>query len=193
MIVCLSKNEDFLNRYKECLHVKNETELDSISDFILLLDLKAIKEQEKYFFEYVKLLPNCKAIFALTCNPTFPEGTHLLSLGIKGYGNLNMPKKKLRDALNIIKKGNIWLYPEFLQMMITSFSKNLNEINQEELDNLSIREQEIASLVKKGLNNKEIASHSKITERTVKAHLSSIYEKLKIKDRVALVIKLSNK
>ncbi len=189
MIVCLSLNQKFLNRYPECLHVKSEKELDELENFILLLDLKAINE--KYFFEYMKLLPKCKAIFALTCNPDFTEGTHLLSLGVKGYGNINMSKATMRDALHVITKGNIWLYPEFLQMMITSFSKNLHEVNQEELNLLSRREQEIANLVKKGLSNKEIANHSNITERTVKAHLSSIYEKLKIKDRVALVIKLS--
>ncbi len=162
-------------------------------EFTLLLDLNVIKDNEKYFFQYIKLLPKCKAIFALTCNPNFAEGTHLLSLGIKGYGNLFMEKIKLRDALYVIKNGNIWLYPEFLQMMITSFSKNLNEINQEEIEQLSNREQEIATLIKKGLSNKEIATHLNITERTVKAHLSSIYEKLNIKDRVALVIKLSPK
>ena len=193
MIVCLSRNQEFLNRYPECLHVESESELDDVEDFILLLDLDAIKKDEKYFFEYLKLLPACKAIFALTYKPTFTEGTRLLSLGVKGYGNITMPKKTVRDALHVIASGNIWLYPEFLQMMITSQSKNLNEINQEELNNLSSREQEVASLVKKGLNNKEIAIHSNITERTVKAHLSSIYEKLGIKDRVALVIKLSNK
>jgi DNA-binding NarL/FixJ family response regulator len=75
--------------------------------------------------------------------------------------------------------------------MIKSFSKNLKKVNHNELNKLSSREQEIASLVKEGLSNKEIAKHSNITERTVKAHLSSIYEKLHIKDRVALVIKLS--
>ena len=189
MIVCFSKNKNFLDRYPECLHVNSERELDELEDFILLLDIKAINE--KYFFEYVKLLPACKAIFALTCNPNFNEGTRLLSLSVKGYGNINMPKKTIRDALHIIKKGNIWLYPEFLQMMITSYSKNLHEINQDKLTLLSNREQEIASLTKEGFSNKEIASHTNISERTVKAHLSSIYEKLKIKDRVALVIKLS--
>lgn len=189
MIVCLSKNKDFLDRYPECLHVSSEKELDTLENFILLLDLKAI--DEKYFFEYIKLLSTCKAIFALTNNQNFTEGTHLLSLGVKGYGNINMSKTTMRDALLVITKGNIWLYPEFLQMMITSYSKNLHEVNQEKLNLLSNREQEIASLVKKGLSNKEIANHSDITERTVKAHLSSIYEKLGIKDRVALVIKLS--
>lgn len=192
MIVCYSHNKEFLEKYKECLHVKSEEELDSVEDFILLLDLNVIKEGEKYFFEYIKLLPTCKAIFALSSSPSFTEGRHLLSFGIKGYGKLDMPKKSLRDALYLIKKGNIWLYPEFLQTMITSFSKNLHEVNQKKLDLLSSREQEIASLAREGLSNKEIATQAKITERTVKAHLSSIYEKLDIKDRVALVIKLNN-
>jgi len=191
MIVCYSHDKEFLDKYKECLHVKNESELDAVEDFILLLDLEVIKKREKYFFEYIKLLPTCKAIFALSSSPSFTEGRHLLSFGIKGYGNLNMPKKSLRDALYLIKKGNIWLYPEFLQTMITSFSKNLHEVNQEKLDLLSSREQEIASLAREGLSNKEIAVQANITERTVKAHLSSIYEKLEIKDRVALVIKLN--
>ena len=167
MIVCYSKNSEFLSRYPECLHVDSEKELDELDNFILLLDLKAI--DEKYFFEYMKLLSTCKAIFALTSNPNFTEGTRLLSLGVKGYGDINMPKTTMRDALRVISKGNIWLYPEFLQMMITSFSKNLHEINQEKLDLLSSREQEIASLVKKGLSNKEIAVQTSITERTVKA------------------------
>jgi len=192
MIVCLSLNQEFLNRYPECLHVKSAEELDALEEFTLLLDLNAIKDTQKYFFEYIKLLPTCKAIFALSRKPNFKDGTHLLSLGIKGYGNINMPKINIRDALYVIRNGNIWLYPEFLQMMITSYSKNLHEVNQEELDLLSEREQEIASLIRKGLSNKEIANHSNITERTVKAHLSSIYEKLNIKDRVALVIKLNS-
>lgn len=178
MIVCYSHDKEFLDKYKECLHIKKESELDTIQDFILLLDLEVIKKSEKYFFEYIKLLPTCKAIFALSSSPSFTEGRHLLSFGIKGYGNLNMPKKSLRDALYLIKKGNIWLYPEFLQTMITSFSKNLHEVNQEKLNLLSSREQ-------------EIATQANITERTVKAHLSSIYEKLEIKDRVVLVIKLN--
>jgi DNA-binding NarL/FixJ family response regulator len=193
MIVCFSNKKDFFDRYPECLHIKTEQELDTLDNFILLLDLDSIKDREKYFFEYTKLLPSCKAIFALASTPNFTEGTHLLSLGIKGYGDINMSKKGVKEALNVIRSGNIWLYPNFLQIMITSFSKNIHKVDQNELKLLSNREQEIANLVKKGLNNKEISNYTDITERTVKAHLSSIYEKLKIKDRVALIIKLNDK
>jgi len=191
IIVCFSKDKDFLDRYKECVHVKNERELDTLDDFILLLDLEVIQNNEDYFFEYIKLLPTCKGTIALAKNPNFSQGTKLLSLGVKGYDNINIPKIKMKDALLTVNKGDIWLYTEFLQTMIESYSKNLQKVDYKELDKLSTREKEIAQLTKTGLSNKEIAHKLSITERTVKAHLSSIYEKLNIKDRVALVIKLS--
>jgi len=191
IIVCFSKDKDFLDRYKECVHVKSERELDTLDDFILLLDLEVIQNNEDYFFEYIKLLPTCKGTIALAKNPNFSQGTKLLSLGVKGYDNINIPKTKMKDALLTVNKGDIWLYTEFLQTMIDSYSKNLQKVDYKELDKLSTREKEIAQLTKTGLSNKEIAHKLSITERTVKAHLSSIYEKLNIKDRVALVIKLS--
>lgn len=190
-IVCFSQNKSFLDRYKECLHVKSEKELDTLDSFILLLDLEAIKHEEDYFFEYIKLLPTCRGTIALAKKPTFDEGKKLLTLGVKGYDDIQISKTKMKDALLTVKKGNIWLYTEFLQMMIDSYSKNLQKVEDEELDILSKREKEIAQLTKTGLSNKEIANNLDITERTVKAHLSSIYEKLNIKDRIALVIKLN--
>jgi len=191
-IVCFSTNSDFLEKYPECLHVKSEKELDLLlDDFILLLDLEVIQNVEGYFFEYIKLLSTCKGTIALAKNPNFTEGTKLLSLGAKGYDGIEITKVKMKNALLTVKKGNIWLYTEFLQMMIDSYSKNLQKVDCEELEKLSSREKEIAQLTKTGLSNKEIADKLGITERTVKAHLSSIYEKLNIKDRVALVIKLS--
>lgn len=50
------------------------------------------------------------------------------------------------------------------------------------------RETEIVTMVAQGLRNKEIASAMKITEGTVKLHLSSIYEKLGLEGRVALTL-----
>ncbi len=57
---------------------------------------------------------------------------------------------------------------------------------------LPAREKEIASLIYEGYSNKEIATHTSITLRTVKAHTASIYEKLNVKDRVALVLWLKS-
>ena len=190
-IVCFSSNKSFTCRYPNYLHVRSIEEIETLEKFMLVLDLSSIKDDEDYFFECIKTISTCKAIFCLTCNPNFAEGTRLLALGINGYGNIHMNKINLEDALKTIRNGNIWLYPEFLQMMITSFSKNLHCINMCVFNLLSNKEKEVASLIKEGMNNKEVTQRLNITERTVKAHLSSIYKKLHVKDRVGLVIKLS--
>ena len=53
---------------------------------------------------------------------------------------------------------------------------------------LSRREAEVATLVGRGLSNKATASALFVTEKTVKFHLTNVYRKLKIKNRVNLVL-----
>ena len=60
----------------------------------------------------------------------------------------------------------------------------------ERLAGLTERELQVLHLLAEGLSNKEIALALAITERTVKAHLSSIYEKLGVSDRLALAVLL---
>ena len=57
-----------------------------------------------------------------------------------------------------------------------------------DLSELSSREREIADLIYQGLTNNEISEKTGITLRTVKAHTSSIYSKLNVKDRIGLVL-----
>jgi DNA-binding NarL/FixJ family response regulator len=52
---------------------------------------------------------------------------------------------------------------------------------------LTQRETEIVRMVASGLTNKEIASRLKITEGTVKVHVHSVYQKLRVGNRVALM------
>jgi DNA-binding NarL/FixJ family response regulator len=48
---------------------------------------------------------------------------------------------------------------------------------------LTVREQEVLSLVREGLANKQIGRKLGISERTVKAHLTSIFQRLDVQDR----------
>jgi len=54
---------------------------------------------------------------------------------------------------------------------------------------LTNREHEVLELLVQGLSNRQISDRLSITNHTTKAHLSSIYEKLKIKNRVQAVVK----
>jgi DNA-binding NarL/FixJ family response regulator len=56
---------------------------------------------------------------------------------------------------------------------------------------LTSREREVATLVAKGLSNKEIARHLDAGEGTVKVHLHNIYTKLGIKNRTVLALRVT--
>jgi two-component system, NarL family, nitrate/nitrite response regulator NarL len=61
-----------------------------------------------------------------------------------------------------------------------------------QLDDLTSRELMVAEQVAHGASNREIAVALEITERTVKAHLSAIFDKLGVRDRVQLALRMNN-
>ena len=61
------------------------------------------------------------------------------------------------------------------------------------LDTLSAREREVAEAVAEGLTNKQVAARLGITERTVKAHLATVFEKTGVRDRLQLALRLSRR
>ena len=62
------------------------------------------------------------------------------------------------------------------------------EVNN--LDDLTKRERQVAQAVADGLSNREIALRLNISERTVKARLTSVFQKLDVRDRVQLALLL---
>lgn len=66
---------------------------------------------------------------------------------------------------------------------------NMHEDNSEvKRNSLTKKENKIAELIYKGMNNKQIAKNQNISEKTVKAHLTNIYRKLNIKNRFELML-----
>lgn len=192
-IICFSKNKKLKELYEDFLHVNSEDEIEKYENHLLLFDVDIVQNELEAFVSFYKNSVTCKYIFALSSKPNFLEGTQLLSFGVHGYGNLYMQPTHMLEALESIKKGEIWLYPHFVQQMIKSFAHKASLENTDMLQLLSPKEKDVANLVKEGLSNKDIANRLEITERTVKSHLTSIFEKLHVKDRLALALKLSTK
>lgn len=106
----------------------------------------------------------------------------------------------LKQMVFAVSNGELWIRREFLRRLL----EQLVEIQGKEqaktiefhsdthrlLDQLTRREYEIAVRVANGESNKQIAYSLKITERTVKAHLTSVFDKLGVADRlnVALIV-----
>ena len=130
-------------------------------------------------------------VVAFANKPNNLEGLQLFQQGIKGYVNTFASVERIEQALITIRAGSIWLGQNVMQAMIQSLM-NDNQPKEGWKDLLTEREQEATALVLEGQSNKDIAQKLEITERTVKAHLHNVFEKLEVTDRLALVLKIKN-
>lgn len=127
-------------------------------------------------------------VFALSGLPLFAEGSLLLPAQIAGYGNSYMSMANLKQAIELIAEGKVWLYPEFIQELISQASQKPAILRSTSTENLTAKELEVSKLISQGKTNKEVASVLDITQSTVKTHLSHIYDKLNVNDRLSLAL-----
>ncbi|WP_345977944.1 response regulator transcription factor [Sulfurimonas sp. HSL3-7] len=182
MIQLFSKDESLFRRLNEIgIAYQGVTDIDADEEKVFVSDVDS-------FASLLMHYPSAK-VFVLSPMPNFTEGVTLLQQGVRGYGNSYMQKTHFCQAVATIENDAIWIYPELMQELILQGSKAVIS-NEDVLESLSVRERDVAKELEKGLSNKEIALALAITERTVKAHLSSIYEKLGVSDRLALAVLL---
>ncbi|QKJ27294.1 LuxR C-terminal-related transcriptional regulator [Aliarcobacter cibarius] len=132
------------------------------------------------------------SIIILDSNPSFEKGVKLLSLGVKAYANILINDIHLKDVINTVKAGNIWLYPEFINYLALNLNTNNKTINiDKEFEVLTQKEKEVAFLVLKKISYLDISKQLNISIRTVKAHTKSIYEKFNVINRLAFILKFS--
>ena len=148
------------------------------------------RDEEKAFSYVGLLLKEFPKLYILWLDdaPNYTKGTQYLKLGIKGYANAMMDPLNIQQAIDVISGGSIWLYPEFMQELIANMSAPKTKEESPLIKELSPAQLEVAKLVSEGKSNKEVAIAKSITERTVKAHLSAIYAKLEISDRLSLAL-----
>lgn len=103
-----------------------------------------------------------------------------LRAGARGYLLKDTKRQILFDTLKAAARGEALLQPDVLTRVL-----NQNSASQSAL--LTPREREVLASVARGERSKEIAAHLGLSERTVKAYLSSIYDKLGVDSRAAAI------
>lgn len=110
-----------------------------------------------------------------------------LQAGARGYLLKDSSRESLLDAIRAGARGETLLKPEILTRVLAPQSvPKVVSFTQAE-STLTERELEVLQLAAKGERNKEMAYKLGITERTVKAHLQSIYQKFGVDSRAAAV------
>ena len=119
-----------------------------------------------------------------------------LAAGAAGCCNSRAAPEVLRQVAMVVGNGGLWVGQSLLQRLVASTAKALGQRpnqakNSDRGDRLSERERQVAKLVASGESNKEVAKHLSISERTVKAHMSAIFEKLGLRDRLQLSLHIN--
>ena len=121
--------------------------------------------------------------------PEVHHASTLLNTGIKGYENAFIYKDNLKRMIDAVEAGHNWLFADLTNFIINQFVKSTETKEPDFMPILTEKEKDIAMMIVDGLSNKEIAFSEKIALSTVKGHISHIYEKAGVNDRVSLTLK----
>lgn len=148
-----------------------------------------------------------KALVVVLANhPDNEEALTLFSAGAHAYCNAHATVANLRQVANVVQAGGLWIGESLMKRLITStqtaFSRmrvaelapnGVESVSRDPLTVLTKREQEVARSVANGSSNKEISRQLNITERTVKAHIGAVFQKLNVRDRLQLALVVSGR
>lgn len=187
--------EDRFPLYEVAERASLERSMSNLKPAILILDLALPGLGGVEATPAIQRLSPATAIILMTSTSNDREGLAALKAGARGYCNLDMDPQLLKKAVTVVIKGEIWVARNVFAPLLEELT-SLTERRHKEfppnldtrLDRLTPREREIAQLIGGGASNKEIAGRLDITEATVKAHLTAIFRKLGLSDRLGLAL-----
>ena len=110
-----------------------------------------------------------------------------LRAGARGYLLKDTSREALLDAVRAAARGETLLQPDIMARVLSHVESTSPRVRPRGGIELTEREIEVLTAVARGERNKEIAARLNIAERTVKAYLDSIYNKLGVDSRAAAV------
>ncbi len=123
--------------------------------------------------------------------PDIRQMLDCVQAGAKAYCNSFMQTLHYRQMLRLLENGQSWFPPQLLEQTFALAHKAVGGGSPDDrMQNLTEREKQVALAVSEGMSNQQIANEYDISERTVKTHLTNIFKKLQLKDRVGLVLHL---
>jgi len=128
------------------------------------------------------------AILILTAYDDDEYVLGLLDAGAAGYLLKSAKGRDLVGAIRAIRSGESVLHPKIIAKLLKRATIALAEEHKAS-DLLSEREAEVLKLVTSGMSNKEIAEKLFLSQRTIKAHLTNIFNKLNVASRSEAIVK----
>ncbi len=146
---------------------------------IVILDLEM---EDACGVEALKMLHTVDVCFHTIIYSSYSEDERVVEAirsDIQGYLRKDTPIQNLIDAVRLVRQGKTYLDPAVT-------SKLMDQVSHPAIEQgamLSNREKAVLRLLAKGKRNKEIADRLFVSERTIKFHVSSVFDKLGVSNR----------
>jgi len=136
--------------------------------------------------------PNVRTVM-LTASESELDVAAALQAGARGYILKGSSGPEVVETVRAIFSGESYVAPSLAARLLIQMSRRADVVANKPGNDLTSREEEILSLVSRGLTNKEIANRLNLTERTVKHHMTSIMRKSKVRNRVEAMLMFRRK
>lgn len=126
----------------------------------------------------------------LSLKPARDEAMTAIEAGASGYCHALATPGLLRDVAVVIEHGGLWVGRDLMGLALQTASQAAPRSRAPCWEHLTEREGEVGQWIARGASNREIAQALGISERTVKAHLAAMFDKLQVRDRLQLALRL---
>jgi len=157
---------------------------------VLLLDL-SMGDNGLDAIEPIRAASAETRVVVLTASDAVSDIETALDRGVAGYMLKGATGGEILEAIRIVASGQIFVSPRALSRMVMASRKD-GSVGTPALQTLSARERSVLDLVGDGLSNREISLRLGIGEKSVKFHITNIFSKLGVRNRVQAAMILRN-
>ena len=207
-VILIDDNFDHLSGVKELISMESDFDVIATATSanigislikkyrpdVVLMDINMPEKDGLSAIQEIEKLDLGTRVIALTGYDDPDLIFRAMKIGAKGYILKTMASAQLIYAIEEVSNGKIYLpaalSSRFFDYFQRSFKEEVNEISDEEnlLNYLTAREEEVLELLTQGVTYKGVASQLFISETTVKTHVNNIFQKLQVNDRTQAVL-----
>ena len=159
---------------------------------LIIVNSKMVKSKNLHLLKELRTYEKTRVIplLVLSYNNSVDDHIYCLKNGADDYIIMPIDKDLFLTKVETLIRRNEVLCSEYTTKSLLKSDKEVKEasINTDFKNKLTKRQLEILTLMSKGHSNKTIAQMLYLSETTIKAHLRSIFKKLKVKNRTQAVL-----
>ena len=153
---------------------------------IMLIDISLSDHAGLDFLSRFKYYHSKIKVIILTSDRQIDHLIRAIDLGVDGYLINDCTVDELFSAIQSVCSGKEYIQPSLIPALNSSLIKR--DYEKEKIESLTKRELEVLIKVAHGHINRDIANELKISERTVKNHIASIFKKIDVEDRTQAAV-----